>query len=82
MALYLSHFVGVLKISTLEQRRSLIGKWHERGYGFNPNSSDLVSQTMRGIRTTHNSARKQAKAMPVTILSRLVSALDAKRQAL
>ena len=82
MALYLSHFAGELKISTLEQRRSLIGKWHEREYGFNPNNSDLVSQTMRGIRATHNSARKQAKAMPVTILNRLVSALDAKRQSL
>jgi integrase len=82
MALYLSHFAGELKISTLEQRRSLIGKWHEREYGFNPNNSDLVSQTMRGIRATHNSARKQAKAIPVTILNRLVSALDAKRQSL
>jgi integrase len=82
MALYLSHFAGVLKISTLEQRRSLIGKWHEREYGFNPNNSDLVSQTMRGIRATHNSARKQAKAMPVTILDRLVSALSEKRDTL
>lgn len=82
MALYLSHYAGVLKIATLEQRRSLIGKWHEREYGVNPNNSELVSQTMRGIRATHNSAQKQAKAMPVTILNRLVSALYDKRESL
>ena len=79
LSLYLSHYAGTLKVATLEQRRSLIGKWHEEMTGSNPNKSKLVLETMRGIRKFHNASQKQANALPLDTLRETVSFLADKR---
>src|SRR5690606_13713217 len=73
------HYAGTLKVATLEQRRSLIGKWHEEMTGSNPNKSKLVLETMRGIRKFHNASQKQANALPLDTLRETVSFLADKR---
>ena len=79
LALYLSHFGEKLKVATLEQRRSLIGQWHERNYGINPNNSRVVTETMRAIRKMHNEPQGKANALPLDTLERTVNFLSEKR---
>lgn len=58
---YLIYYSGDLKVSTLEQRRRMIGLWHKKeGYN-DPNDDKRIRLIMRRIRKTHNAPPKQAK---------------------
>jgi integrase len=75
---YLVKYAGVLSVSTLEQRRVLIARWHkEHGFEHNPNDSELVRKVMRGIRRKYVKQQKKAKPAQLSILGRVCSHLDA-----
>ncbi len=74
---YLITYAGVLSISTLEQRRVLIGRWHkEQGLRHNPNDSDLIREIMRGIRKKYNRKQKRAAPAAIEMLAQTVNYLD------
>ncbi|MFV9615369.1 MAG: site-specific integrase [Gammaproteobacteria bacterium] len=74
---YLVRYAGELSVSTLEQRRVLIGRWHrENGFEHNPNDSEEVRKVMRGIRRKYGRAPKQAKPAPLRIIEKVILNLD------
>ena len=74
---YLVRYAGELSVSTLEQRRVLIGRWHrENGFNHNPNDSEVVRRIMRGIRRKYGRAPKQAKPAPLRIIEKVILNLD------
>ena len=74
---YLIRYAGELSVSTLEQRRVLIGRWHrEHGFDHNPNDSEEVRRIMRGIRRKYGRAPKQAKPAPLRIIEKVIVNLD------
>lgn len=76
---YLVTYAGKLSVSTLEQRRSLIGLWHEKnGFDHNPNKSDIVRKIMKGIRKKYNKKKKKAKPMIIDVLERVNQYLEAQ----
>lgn len=74
---YLVTFAGELSVATLEQRKALLGRWHhENGFDYNPCDSDKIRKLMRGIRKEHGSPQKQAKALEIEVLHRVVASID------
>ncbi|WP_158527402.1 site-specific integrase [Pelagibaculum spongiae] len=74
---YLVKYAGQLSVSTLEQRRVLIGRWHkENGFEHNPNDSELVRKIMRGIRRKYGKKPKQAKPAPLKVIEKVCVHLD------
>ena len=81
---YLIYYSGDLKVSTLEQRRRMIGLWHNKeGYN-DPNDDKKIRLLMRRIRKTHNAHPKQAKPATQNTLIKvdnlLLEDIDAIRQ--
>lgn len=74
---YLVTYAGHLSLSTLEQRRVLIARWHkENGLIHNPNDSEVIRSIMRGIRASYPSAVKQAKPTPISVLTKVCEYTD------
>jgi integrase len=57
---YLIYYSGELKVSTLEQRRRMIGLWHKKEGYDDPNDDKKIRILMRRIRKTYSEAPKQA----------------------
>lgn len=74
---YLVTYAGELSVATLEQRKALLGRWHEEnGFDYNPCDSDKIRKLMRGIRREHGRPQKQAKAIEIEVLQRVVATID------
>ena len=58
---YLIYYSGELKVSTIEQRRRLLGLWHKKEGYDDPNDDKKIRLLMRRIRKTYNEPPKQAK---------------------
>ncbi len=64
VANYLADHAGILSVSTLSRRVAALSKIHEvKGYD-NPTKTELVRNTMKGIRRKHHVAPKQVS--PIT----------------
>ena len=83
---YLIYYSGDLKVSTLDQRRRMLGLWHKKHGYPDPNDDKKIRLAMRRIRKSHNAPPKQAKpATRETILeldSNIAEDIDAIQQAM
>ncbi|TXN72859.1 site-specific integrase [Methylobacterium sp. WL6] len=75
MAAYLADHAGTLKVSTLMRRVTGIGKAHEARGHPNPVRSELVRATLKGIRRTRGSARREARPLLREELGAIVDGL-------
>lgn len=75
VAAYLADHAGTLKVSTLMRRIIGIGRAHEARGLSNPVRSELVRATLRGIRRTHGSARREARPLLREELGAIVDSL-------
>lgn len=75
---YIAFYADKLKPATLEQRKTLIGRWH-REYGYvDPTKTDkeTTKAVILGMRKLSDSQQKQAKALEYDDLKILIAALD------
>ncbi|MBB3178820.1 site-specific integrase [Variovorax sp. Sphag1AA] len=75
VARYLVAHASVFKVATLQRRLAAISSAHAQVKRPSPARSALVVSTMRGIRRMHGAAQKQARALELVTLKRLVAPL-------
>lgn len=76
IARYLADFSATLSINTLRQRLAALSRWHA-DHGFSdPTKGPLVRQVLRGIRSVHPAAEKQARPLAIAILQQVDSWLE------
>ena len=77
VARYLADHAEQLANSTLRQRVAALARWHAV-HGFaDPTQSELVKQTLKGIRAVHGARTRQAIPLQITQLQALDAWLDA-----
>jgi integrase len=73
IARYLADHSETLSINTLRQRLAALSRWHA-DHGFpDPTKGLLIRQVLRGIRSEHPAAEKQARSLAIDILQQLDS---------
>jgi len=76
VAEYLAHYATSLAVSTLQARLAGLARWHV-DHGFvDPSKSPLVRRVLRGIRTAHNVAPRQARPVEIELLERVSGVLE------
>lgn len=75
VAAYLAEHAHVLAVATLKRRIAAISVAHEARGHTSPTSAKIVKAAMRGIQRTYGSAQRQAKALLVEDLMRIMALL-------
>lgn len=76
VVLYLATFAEELAVNTLQVRLAALSDWHLKLGFTDPTKGKRVQLTMRGIRKSYSKPSKQAKAVSLTYLDRIVTTLD------
>ncbi len=76
IARYLADFSATLSINTLRQRLAALSRWHA-DHGFSdPTKGPMIRQVLRGIRSVHPAAEKQARPLAIVIPQQVDSWLE------
>lgn len=76
VVLFLATFAEELAPSTLQQRLAALSVWHKNLGITDPTKGTKVQLAMRGIRKMYSKPKKQAKAVSLTYLDRIITSLD------
>ncbi|MBK8284413.1 MAG: site-specific integrase [Ahniella sp.] len=71
VARYLAQFAGTLANNTLRHRMAALSRWHSVHGFVDPTRSELVKQTLKGIRAVHGARVQQAVPLQITHLQEL-----------
>lgn len=78
VARYLADHAGSHAVSTLRQRLAALAQWHiSQGFP-DPTKAPMVRQVLRGIRTLHPAAPRQAVPLALVQLQQVVERLEAQ----
>ncbi len=73
---YLANYGDQLAFNTLKQRLAALAQWHvEHGFP-DPTKAPVVRKVLKGIRTLHPSAEKQALPLQLSQIEQIVTCLD------